>query len=240
MDNKIKHVIREVTPEATDFSFYFDNDGIKEAGGDFCYNLFIICRDRYGRISGFQAEEYKEIVQTLSYIEQDFSNVKTGDGWSNQGSYKEVMEDYGLHYTPHKCHELKELIFGDAFDSSDPDTVAAFLTIKTGKPWDTVSARGYSQGDFCQVLYCKDFHSNPKAYGEIWLGAGKEFCVIDLDEDGNEADSCYGYIVADCEAWKDEEYKKLVCSWAGISEAETRLEMIDGYHTYTRYEYRTA
>lgn len=236
----IKHVIREVEPEQTDFSFYFDDDGIKEAGEDFCYSLFIVQRERYGRLYGFQIDEYREIVKELDYLGNDFDNVKTGNGWSNSGSYKEVMRDYGLHYTPRRCHALKELIFSSDFDSADPETVAAYLTIKTGRAWDVVSARGYCQGDYCEVVYCKDFHKEPKACGEIWLGAGKEFCVIDIDEGGNEADSCYGYIVADCQAWKDEDYKRLVCEWACISEAETRLEMIDGSHTYTRYSYRTA
>ena len=30
----IRKIFREVAPEAMDFSFYFDDDGIKEAGGD--------------------------------------------------------------------------------------------------------------------------------------------------------------------------------------------------------------
>lgn len=72
------------------------------------------------------------------------------------------------------------------------------------------------------------------------MGCGKEFCVIDVDEDGNETDKCYGYIIADCQAWKDEDYKRLVCEWAGIDEEETRLEMIDGSTTQTIYSYRVA
>ena len=72
----------------------------------------------------------------------------------------------------------------------------------------------------------------------------KEFCVIDLDENGEEVDRCYGFIIADCEikSWADSDatYKRLVCNWEGIKEEETRLEMIDGYHTYTKYDYRVA
>lgn len=65
------------------------------------------------------------------------------------------------------------------------------------------------------------------------MGCGKEFCVIDVDEGGNETDECYGYIIADCQARQDEDYKKLVCEWDGINEEETRLEMIDGSTTQT-------
>ena len=76
--------------------------------------------------------------------------------------------------------------------------------------------------------------------GEIWLGAGKEFYTIELDENGEETDTCGGYIIADCQAWKDEDYKRLVREWAGIPEDETRLEMIDSYRTVTKYTYRNA
>lgn len=64
-------------------------------------------------------------------------------------------------------------------------------------------------------------------------------CIV-LNTTKEEIDSCYGYIVADCEARDDEDYKKLVCEWACIDKAETRLEMIDGYHTYIKYDYRIA
>lgn len=234
----IRKIFREVSPEATDFSFYFDDDGIKEAGGDFCYTLFIVCREGWGRISGFQIDEYREIVKRLDWIEEEFTDHQDGTGAYK--SYKEIMEDYGLHYTPNACHALKELIFSGNFDSSAPETVAAFLTIKTGRAWDVVSARGYCQGDYCEVVYCKDFHTEPKAYGEIWLGAGREFEYIALDDDGNEIERVGGYIIADCQAWKDEDYKRLLCEWEGCKPEETALEMIDGSHTWTEYEYRTA
>ena len=233
----IRNIIREVPPEQCEFSYYFDDDGIREAGGDFCYNLFIITRERWNRISGFQADEYKRIVQELDYIAEEFEALRDGD--SAYKSYKEIMHDYRISYTPNRCHALKELIFG-MDDTSDPETVAAYLTIKTGREWDTVSATGYCQGDFCTVVYCKDFHKEPLAYGEIWLGAGREFCVIDLDDDGNEIDTCYGFIVADCQAWKDEDYKRLVCEWDGLNPEETELQMIENAWTRTEYEYRTA
>lgn len=234
----IKNIFREVSPEATDFSFYFDNDVIKEAGGDFCYNLFIVSREGWGRISGFQIDEYLEIVKRMDWIYEEFSVHRDGTGAYK--SYKEIMEDYGLHYTPNSCHALKELIFSGDFDSSAPQTVAAYLTIKTGKPWDVVIARGYCQGDYCEVVYCKDFHEEPEAYGEIWLGAGREFEYIDLDDDGNEIERVGGYIIADCQACKDEDYKCLLCEWESCEPEETALEMIDGSRTWTEYEYRTA
>ena len=91
------------------------------------------------------------------------------------------------------------------------------------------------------MVYCPEhYKQGVKAYGEVWLGCAKEFGVIDLDENGEETDSCWGYIVADCEARDDADYKRLVCEWAGIKPEETTLEMIDGYSVQTVCKYRTA
>ena len=42
----IKHIIREVPPEQAYLSFYFEDDGLTSAGGDYCYNLFIVAQSR--------------------------------------------------------------------------------------------------------------------------------------------------------------------------------------------------
>ena len=88
-------------------------------------------------------------------------------------------------------------------------------------------------------MYCPEhYKEGVKQYGEIWLGAGKEFYTIERDENGNEVDTCGGYIIADCQAQTDEDYKRLVCEWAGIPYDETRLEMIDIYKTVNQYSYK--
>ena len=50
---KINYIIREIEPEATDFTSYFDDDELTEKSGDYCNNLFIVaqigrasCRER--------------------------------------------------------------------------------------------------------------------------------------------------------------------------------------------------
>lgn len=237
----IKNIIREVAPEACEFSFYFDNDGLTGRGGDYCYNLFIISNEGWGRISGFNIDEYGEIQCRIDHILDGFQDVedKVKDYDGRRYTYKDIMKEYGIDYNSRKCHALKE--WAKAADVAEPETVAAFLTITTGKKWDVSSAHGYCQGDYVEMVYCPErYPDGVQNYGEVWLGCAKEFCVIDLDENGEEADSCYGYIVADCEAWRDEDYKRIVCEWAGINEDETRLELIDGYHTYTTCSYRVA
>lgn len=258
MENKINYIVREVPAEQADLSFYFEDDGLTEAGGDWNYNLFIVCNEGWGRISGFNIETYKNVQKEADGLLDAFDDVeRPGSGycWTSYGSYKEAMEDYGIPYNPTKCHKLKE--WAKAADTSKTESIAEYLTIKTGKEWGVVSARGYSQGDYCEVVYCKQYHSEPEAYGEIYLGAAKEFCVIEVenykapDDENDEAtydegDAVYGFIVADCQIknWRDSdaEYKRMVCDWYGCDEAEAALEMIDwgSVRTVTHYNYRTA
>lgn len=234
----IKHIIREVPPEACEFSFYFDDDGLTEAGGDFCINLFIIGDDR--RVGSFNREAYEKIQEQAEDVLDGFGNVigrRSDYAYWTYASYKEVMETFGITYNSRRCHALKE--WAKDADTSDPESIAAFLTIITGTEWEATSVRGYSQGDYVDIVYCAEHYKNGvRHYGEVWLGCAREFCVVDLNENGAECDSCYGYIVADSEARDDEDYKRIVCEWAGIDESETALEMFDGYQQIAQY--RTA
>lgn len=242
----IKHIIREVAPEYCDFSFYFDGDCFSSRAGDFCYNLFIL-GDRHHK--GLNSKEYEDVQDTMQGVIDGFEEVDTR-GYYFQ-SYKNVMEHYGIKYNSRRCHDLRELV--KWADINDPEYVAKYLTIVTGKSWDVQGVCGYCQGDYVEVVYCKDHYADAdvKKCGEIWLGCGKEFCVIDVEdyaepeEEGaepeyKEVSSCYGYIVADSEAWRDTDYKVIVCDWAGIDFDETRLELIGDSHTYTKYSYRVA
>ena len=63
MENR-KIIAREVSPDLVDFSGYFDDDGLTEMGGDFCYNLFIVANDRS---KGFNSEIYGYLQSLLLY-----------------------------------------------------------------------------------------------------------------------------------------------------------------------------
>lgn len=236
-----KYTIREVEPEGRDFGSYFECDGLTERGGDFCNNLFLLYRE-YGHLYGFNIEEYQRIEKQAQEVMEGFDDVKhpnSGYNWRGYKSYKEVMEDCGIAYNSTKCHRLKA--WAETAEDGKPESVAAFLSITTGKPWAVESVHGYSQGDYVEIVYCPEHYpAGVQSYGEIWLGCGKEFDVIEFDDAGNEVDRCGGYIVADCEARTDADYKDLVCNWAGIDEADTSLEMIEGRTTRTIYNYRTA
>ncbi len=250
-----KYIIREVPAEQTDFSFYFDDDGLKGDGSNYCYNLFIVAQSRNS--SGFNTEVYQELQNEIENLIELYSDIVEKSQYAEYSSVGSMLFDYGLinkiHNTKRikmytnflkECCEKPKSPYANHynnFSAHNEELTAKYLTIKTGKKWSTDSAYGYCQGDCVEMVFCEECYSNGvKHYGEIWLGAAKEFCVITLDEEGEEQDSCYGYIVSDCQAIKDEDYKKLVCEWACVSEEETKLEMVDGCNTYTLYSYRTA
>lgn len=235
-----KYIIRELSAENSDFTSYFDGDTFTERAGNYNYNLFIVCNDRHV-VNGYNMEEYKRIKEEVENIINGFYDVQEGlkDYNGKKYTYKNIITDNGLKYSPTLCAKLKKWHETAKYDNTE--TIAAYLTIKTGHYWKVTSASGYCQGDYCEVIHSDLYVGNiAKQCGEIYLGAAKEFCVIDLDDNGNEIDECYGYIIADSQAWKDEQYKKLVCGWACINPDETELQMIDGYSTQTTYNYRTA
>ena len=253
MEKKTNYIIREVPPEQTDFGFYFDDDGLTSAGGDYCYNLFIVAQSRNS--GGFNEEEYQSLQTEIENLLEMYVDIVNKSDYAQYSSIGAMLFDLGLINSIHNTRRIKEitewlkacLSWGNTSQTrtlaeyEPEETTAEYLTFKTGKQWTTGSATGYCQGDYVEMVYCTEHYKDGvKNYGEIWLGAGKEFYTVELDENGEEADACYGYIIADSQAWHDEDYKRLVCEWAGIPENETQLEMIDGSRTYTKYNYRTA
>lgn len=255
MDKKINYIVREVPAEQTNFSFYFDDDGLTEAGGDYCNNLFIVNYGRHSR--GFNDKEYENLQTEIEELFEKYDDIINKYEHAQYSSVGLMLLDLGLidniHHTK-RIKDIKEWLkdcqeptvptvwrsYTTRADTEPEKTTAEYLTFKTGKQWTTEVVRGYSQGDMVTLVYCPEHYTDgAKAYGEIWLGAGKEFYTIELDENGEEGGTCYGYIIADCQVRNDEDYKRLVCEWACIPEDETRLEMIDGYKTVVRYDYKT-
>ena len=231
----IKHIIREVSPERTDWRDYFDGDCFNERSGDYNNTIFPLFLDHYTMWCCVNEKEWKRITQEMSNV---FYEVNNGIGYGYK-NVKEIMHDYKLPYNPRNAHILKDIADGNEEDSR---ILATYLTIKTGKKWDVASGRGYSQGDYVELVYCTENYTekNAEILCDAVLGCGKEFCVVDLDENGEEADTCWGFFVTDAEGWKDEEYKAIVCKWDGLDESETQLEMIDGEHHITTYSYRVS
>lgn len=247
MNNK-KYIFRQIGKESAELAYYFDTDGFSEAAGDYCYNLFIVYNSSRsgGKESYINADEYNKIVKDVNLLLDDFSDVVGGciDCNGKPLTHKSVMIDHGISYSSQKCKRMKE--WAKNADAASSEDIAAYLSFKTDRSWTTTSARGYCQGDYCEVIYCEDFYKeiNAQAAGEVFLGAANEYCFIDLStaEDEEEADHVYGYIVADCQARKDEDIKKILCSLEGINPEETDLQLIDDCKIVYRHEYsyRTA
>lgn len=222
------YIIREV--HEPDFSFYFDGDTFSERAGDYGYTIFPISYDHYRYYCGLNEDAYKAICSELESIIDDIESVINGyDYFKN---IKDVMEYRGLHYSPAGAHALKGLIE----TGNHIDQLCSYLTIKTGKQWDSYGVSGYCQGNYVSMVYCKDFYNEQsvRVYGEVYLGCAKEFSITDI-EDG---DTCYGFIVADCEARDDADYLKAVCDMDRINIEDARLEMIDHIETIHRAVYR--
>ena len=234
-----KYIIQELEPDYVDFSFYFDDDGLKEASGDYCNTLFIV-PTRHS--SGLNSEEYHRIQKELDSLLEEVYDIEGpyGDAYSSVGA---LLLDNGLIKSikdTRRIKAFKDFFAKDDTWDMDPEAIAEYLTLKTGKEWEVASARGYSQGDYVEGVFCTEAYKDGiQNYLEVWLGRAKEFVIITLDDNGNEIDQCGGYFVAESEAWKPEDIKKLICGWEGIKEEEADLMLIGGADYTTTYHYDT-
>ena len=210
-----KIIAREVNPAQVDFRYYFDDDGLKSTGGENCA-VYIVPADRLW-YAGFNMGEYEEIEDKAEAIIYGFKDVSI----KPVTTYKEVMEDNGIPYTSRKCHLLKK--WAKYASPYDPSDIAEFLTIITGEEWDVKAFRGYSQGDYCEVVYCKAHYSEEHIteIGKFWLGCGTEFCI----------DGYYGYYVPDTIRWEEgERLRQYLADSYGCKPEELEIYLYDGEH----------
>lgn len=229
-----KTIIKEVPPEQTNAEWYFDGDCFNENSGDYNNTIFILTLDHYHMYPCcVNVKEFKNIQSEIGNIVYEV-NEGIGYGYKN---VKEIMKDYKLKYNPKNAHKLKEI--ADDGDYEDSEVIAKYMTLKTGKKWGVSISTGYCQGDFVEVIYCTENYTDKDVaiFGDMANGCFKEFGVIDLDDDGNEIDSCYGYYVADSETYDPTEIKRLVCKWSGADFETTELHMCGSCHTVTTYDY---
>ena len=196
-----KIIAKEVNPSHIDFSYYFDDDGLKSVGGKNCA-VYIVSGDRK-RYSGFNIEEYREIELHAQAVIDDYEN-----GYPVEETLKEWA----------KC--------ANPCNTSD---IAEFLTITTGEEWNVRAFRGYSQGDYCEVIYCVNRYTpeHITEIGKFWLGCGTEFCI----------DGCYGYYVPDTIRWKEgETLRKYLADCYGCKPEELEIYLYDGEKIVTKYK----
>ena len=217
-----KVIAKELCPSNVDFRYYFEDDGLKSVGGENCA-VFIVPADRR-RYSGFNMEEYEEIEQTADSLIEAFEEVSPKNEY--YPTYKEAMLAHNIKYTSHRCHLLKK--WAEHANPYDTNDIATFLTITTGEEWNVRAFRGYSQGDYCEVVYCKAHHSEERIteIGKFWLGCGTEFSI----------DGCCGYYVPDTIRWEEgETLRKYLADCYGCKPDELEIYLYDGEHTVADY-----
>ena len=237
----MKYIIKQIPPEAAELSFFFDGDTFTERARGIQYALFPLVSDRWSLYPVINRELWEDITRRASALADDFDGIRN-DGESRSTysrSYKAVMQDYGIKYSPRTAHALKEWSTRHEYDPSTPESIAEYLSITTGHEWTTTSATGYCQGDYAITVYCPDGNSaeTAQAAGEIALGAASEYSITEIDDDGEELETVYGYIIADSQAYRPEDVKRLVCSYEGIDPADAVLMIPGEPHTVTTYEY---
>jgi len=221
-----KIIVKEVNPSYVDFSFYFEDEGLTNKGGENCA-VYIVPADRR-RNSGFNMDEYREIEQTADSLIETFREVSPKNKY--YPTYKEAMLSHDIEYTSRKCHLLKKWAeYANPYDTSD---IAEFLTITTGEEWNVRAFRGYSQGDYCEVVYCKAHYSEKHIteIGKFWLGCGTEFCI----------DDCHGYFVPDEIRWEEgDTLRKYLADLYGCKPEELEIYLYNGEHMVTDYKLMT-
>jgi len=214
----------EVNPEHIDFSFYFEDDGLTNIGGENCA-VYIIPPDRR-HYRGFNMDEYERIEEQAEAIIEGFDDIKNGYK-DYYNSYKEVMENNEIIYNSRKCSLLKK--WSENANINDTECIAEFLTIITGEEWSVKSFTGYSQGDYCEIMYCEKHYSKEHLIeiGKFWLGCGTEFCI----------DDCYGYYVTDDIRWtEDGRLVKHLADLYGCKPEELEVHLYKGEHKVVDYE----
>jgi len=233
-----KYIMQELDPELTDFSAYFDDDGMKSEGGECC--AVYINDGRVYSSGGFNMDEFRHFYDELSDIIEAVGDMELG--FDEYESVNKIFESYAVEIPTDKYSALEELVYTCIeynFNITNEE-VADYLTIKTGKKWSVEGFTGYSQGDYCEVVYCEDRYSSESIneIGHMWLGCGSEFRRIDCDENGNPTDEdCYGYFAPDYIVWtKDHRLVKYLADQIGCEPNELEVQLFDGYIKTPKYK----
>jgi hypothetical protein len=195
-----KIIAKEVNPAYVDFSLYFYDDSLKSVSGENCA-VYIVPGDRR-RYGGFNLDEYREIELHAQAVINDYEN-----GYP----VEETLKEWAEYADPHNTNDIAE-----------------FLTITTGEKWEVKAFTGYSQGDYCEVVYCVNHHTPERIneIGELWLGCGTEFCI----------EGCYGYFVPESIRWREgETLRKYLADSYGCEPEELEIYLYDGEHIVTDY-----
>ena len=221
-------IFREVSPECQEIDYLYDDDFIRGKGGDGYEDaiLYVIAGSDYAVTN---KQEWERLCKLVDDIATDFYDLMNGNGYYFR-TFKEICKYYDIKYSPVMVHKLKA--FAESYDDRSFDDIAAFLTITTGKEWDTYTVTGYSQGDYATGIYCTEFYTSESL--ELYVGAAagtvSEFCRIEDD------DTCYGFFVPDEIKWNADELRTYLSNCYGDKEEDITIELFKGYSSVANYE----
>lgn len=226
MANKV--IFREVSPECQEMDYLYDNDIIAGKCGDGYENsiLYVLGCDGYAVTNN---QEWESLCNLVDNIVSDF-NALMGNDHYYFNTYKEVLRYYGIKYSPVMVHKLKA--FAESYDDRSMEDIAEYLTITTGKEWETYTVTGYCQGDYATGIYCKD-HWDAESL-ELYVGAAagtvSEFCRIDGE------DVCWGYYVTDDIKWNEDKLREYLAGMEGDKPENIQIELFNGYSQVASYK----
>lgn len=219
-----KVIFREVAPDAVETDILYDDDFIRGKGGDGYENgiLYVFTGDDYAVTN---KKEWEALCSLVDNIATDFNDLMNGNGYYFR-TFKEICNYYNVKYSPVMVHKLKA--FAESYDDRSYEDIAEYLTITTGKQWETYTVTGYSQGDYATGIYCTEYYNDDNL--ELYVGAAagtvSEFCRIEED------DTCYGFFVPDSVKWNTDELRTYLSKQWGDNEEDITLELFNGYtHT---------
>lgn len=207
-----------------DFDFLYEDDGLKEISGK-NNTLYVIAAGGYCPVN---AKEYEKICSIAEDIANEFTDLMNGDNYYFK-SFKEILNYYGVRYTPAIVNKLKVYA---AHYTGDYEDIAEYLTITTGEKWNTYGVTGYCQGDYAIGIYCEGHYT--LAALDLYVGAAagtvSEFMRIEGE------DTCYGFFVPDTVKWNTEDLRRYLCDIWGDKPEEVSIELFEGYTQIASYK----
>lgn len=206
--------------EREDFRAELDTFG---PGMDFCDTILIIGSGKMNSENTLNLPIYKDAERAAERISEEFEKLEEKD--APEAEFRDWMDVYRVPYTPERLEQLRSWARVVAEYGLDFDTLADFLTIKTGKKW--VYAWEKEGGERADCIYCKENHkSGIDKEINLWFGSAREYAVFSVDEEGDIGDTISGnvYRIANSELNDMQDRKEWICKQEGILPEETDFE----------------
>lgn len=229
----MKIYMKQQPAEWTDSTRYFDfseeanYSGINIEGGrdfqSFLSNAYERAQKAYEDYGEWTVEHYFDgsIMQYVSYY---------------------LQKKNGKKFSTVEASKIKKLFERGEYFS---DIAADILTITESEKYVQSAIRGYSQGDYAEVILPLRIEDEIKAIESYYFNTGEEYAIriaeddeevnADNFEDGD--DVYYDYFTE----WSEAKRKERIASeYKDVTAADVVIFSICGQYTYTKYEYAVA